>query len=167
MRLVNLTRGKYAIVDDADFEWISSFRWQLLSSPSGHCYAAMWSNGKCILMHRLITGAESGAYVDHYSGDGLDNRRSNIRICTQSQNIAWAKMSAGASGFRGVYKRRSGKLEVRIKVNGVRRYVGSFRSPMEAAIAYNKAAMEAFGEFARVNEIDFTGIPHRMESDQC
>lgn len=98
-----LTQGKYAIVDASDYEWISLYRWY--AKKDGHTYYALASSGKKIKMHRVILGAKEGQLTDHLNRNGLDNRRCNLRICTQSQNQANSQRSCGTSHFKGVYRR--------------------------------------------------------------
>lgn len=111
-------------------------------------------------MHRLILGLEaynSKNPVDHINGNGLDNRRCNIRISTNSQNQA--NRSAGVNntiGFKGVrlakgYKSKPWRAD--IKLNGKRKFLGYYSTPKEAAYAYNKASETIFGEFSRLNRI--------------
>ena len=139
--------GKFALVDDADFDWLSQLKWR----DSCNGYAS--SGVKSIKMHRLIMQTPKGMHTDHIDGNGLNNQRSNLRICTQSQN----GMNRGAqinstSGNKGVFKRGK-RWKSQIKVGKKIKYLGYFASKTEAAIAYNKAALEHFGEFARLNEV--------------
>jgi hypothetical protein len=148
---IDLGNENFATIDEADAGIVSGHRWYLLRAAGGHLYAQAVVNGKTVLMHRLIMGASSGR-VDHRNNDGLDNRRENLRHCSQSQNIAWSRIdkSGCASRFRGVV-RRDGWWVARIKVGGKRSQVGKFATEMEAARAYDFAAKAAFGEFARLN----------------
>lgn len=102
-------------------------------------------------MHGFLTGWPR---VDHINGDGLDNRRSNLREANAAQNAANAGLrSDSVSGFKGVYPNTAGGLpwKAEIRANGKRRYLGIFGDPATAARAYDAAAREAFGEFARLN----------------
>src|SRR6266487_5108548 len=87
-----LTQGKVALVDGADFEWLNKFKWYAMCGAGDHYYAARWGreSGKprLVLMHREIIEVKPGEQVDHRNGNGCDNQRVNIRIATQSQNIA-------------------------------------------------------------------------------
>lgn len=108
-----------------------------------------------VLMHRLILLAPDTTLVDHINGDPLDNRRENLRYATQSQQNANRHRTFGASRFKGVYRRRDGlKWCAQCRVpGGKQRYLGSFDSEEDAARAYNAAATELFGEYARLNDL--------------
>lgn len=103
-------------------------------------------------MHRLIVDAPEGVSVDHKNGNSLDNRRSNLRIAGQSNNMAAADFPPGRSGFRGVHwNSRAGRWHAQVKVNQKKIGLGLFDDPVKAARAYDAAAIEAFGEFANPN----------------
>ncbi len=105
-------------------------------------------------LHRFLLGVTNPKqYVDHANGDPLDNRRSNIRIATASQNAGnQIRRRKSATGFRGVYKVYN-RYHARIKVNGQKLYLDSFATAEEAAMAYNWEALRTWGPFARINEI--------------
>src|SRR5690606_29717188 len=95
---IPLTRGKVALVDDEDFEWLSQYSWYLSNE-----YPASRVEGKFTYMHRLITGAGKGEVVDHINDNKYDNTRSNLRITTNQNNIRKSKMwSSNTSGYKGV-----------------------------------------------------------------
>ena len=154
---IELTQGRVARVDDEDFDWLNQWKWCLSKLYNGKKQYA--TRGKCggsktktLLMHRLIINAKKDEHVDHRNGDGLDNRRSNLRICTMSQNQAnRGPTKANTSGFKGVSPDRRGRWRARVKVNGKQKALGSFATPEEAAIAYDREARAVFGEFARLN----------------
>lgn len=147
-------RGRVALVDEEDFELASRYRWYVQEVRPGEgraplAYAkAKAKAGSNIYMHRLITGF---AEVDHHDGNGLNNRRSNLREATHAQNMGNARKQPGCSSrFKGVYW--SGKKwQAQIGVNHGTRYLGRFVSEEDAARAYDAAALEAWGEFARLN----------------
>lgn len=96
--------------------------------------------------------APDGMHVDHINGDGLDNRRENLRVCSPMQNLWNSKKQTNTSGFKGVTKRASDKAFIaRIRVNYKLISLGSFADPIDAAKAYDAAARAHFGEFARTN----------------
>lgn len=151
-------RGLYAIVDDSDFEIASRYRWIALKRVD--CFyvgASMRKNGqaKFVLMHRFLTDCPQGWVVDHYNGDGLDNRRENLRVCTVAQNMANQRLSrANKSGYKGVsWNKEKRKWVAKIKANGEQKQLGRFHTKEEAATAYNHAAISLFGEYARLNPL--------------
>lgn len=162
MKLIALTKGYFARVDDQDYERLSHMKWRAtLSKPrkdgTRRVYAITSEsrqNGKKpnVLMHRVILGLHGGD-TDHENGDTLDNQRSNLRAATHSQNVANApKRSGCTSRFKGVsWHKGRRKWEARIRALGIQSHLGMFRREENAATAYNFAAVEAFGEFALLN----------------
>jgi len=159
MKLIPLTKGYEAIVDDEDFEELSRHKWHAkVHGRPGAVYAARYfhRNGKGITerMHRRIMQPARGLDVDHVNGNGLDNRRSNLRVCTRSENCANSNgHSDRASRFKGVVAVHGGVWRAKIEVNYRNIHLGRFATEEEAALAYNAAAVEHFGEFARLNEV--------------
>lgn len=155
-KMIPLTRGYEAIVDDEDYDSLVTYKWYCASYKRGN-YAITWADGQHILMHRMITRAPRGLVVDHINSNGLDNRKSNLRICTNAQNIQHSKkQSNNSSGYRGVYwYKKYGKWRARIGVNGKRIGIGYYDNKNEAALAYNEAAKKYHGEFAVTNHVDF------------
>lgn len=151
MRLVPLTRGLSARVDDSDFEILSAHSWYAMKCINGSTYyAATRTGGKIVLMHRLITSAPRGMHVDHRNGDGLDNQRCNLRVCTPSQNGGNRGPARKNAGFKGVYK-LGNRYVAYIHHHGKKHHLGCFGDPADAARAYDAAALTYFGEFARLN----------------
>lgn len=157
MKLIPLTRGLFAQVDDADFEWLSKWKWQAHKGKKDTTFYAMRGSG--IRMHRQIMDAKRGELIDHEDRNGLNNQRNNIRPATHSQNRANStKRKNSNSKYIGVYlckaSNRQGKLyaywRISISHNG-KRYSGHFKSEENAAIAYNILAEKYFGEFANLN----------------
>jgi hypothetical protein len=155
MKQIPLTRGYFALVDDEDYERVAKIKWIL--KPSGCTrYAHGWNKQtkRQVVMHRYILGIESGSrpLVDHVNLDGLDNRRSNLRLCTNSQNGANRRhnRSHTTSRFKGVGK-RGNRWQAQIQVAGRRVKIGCFSSEEDAARAYNDAAVAIWGEYARLN----------------
>lgn len=148
MKKIPLTRGQHALVDDVDYEALSTFKWMYHNSG----YASRTMNH--IMMHRVIMGAAKGELVDHINGNKLDNRRENLRIATRSQNNAnTVKRKDNTSGYRGVSKEHRGKrYRVQIQHNGKKIAICGFKTPEDAAKAYNQIAKELHGDFAKLNE---------------
>ena len=151
VRYIALTQGFFAIVDAADYERLSRHKWTV-SRKGDKCYAYRKDKGRNVLMHRLIMQAPSGLVVDHIDGNGLNNRRSNLRLCTQAQNCRNARPRAGTSRFKGVRAHNApGQFAAEITFEGRAQYIGSFDDEIEAAIAYDLRAVVLFAEFARLN----------------
>lgn len=158
---IPLSGGKaFAVVDSSDWPEVSQYTWCLLNAD-GKQYAVREEpmqngrRGKQILMHRQLLCAEDGQLCDHNDGDGLNNRRSNIRIATAAENAQNTRKARGGSRFKGVsWEKRWNHWRVVIQVDGKQKYIGSFNDEVEAAKAYNKAAEEHFGGFAYLNDVD-------------
>lgn len=149
---IPLTGGRWTIVDKADYDAVAHLRWR--AGPGAKTWYA-WHNfarGETpTSLHRYIMQPPTGLVVDHINGDGLDNRRINLRVCTQKENVRnRIHGPISRSGFRGVFGHPSGR-EARIKVNGKSKHLGTFATAEEAALAYDRAATEHFGEFAQTN----------------
>jgi hypothetical protein len=151
-RFIPLTQNQVAIVDAIDYEWLSQWHWTAAFSKNTMTFYARCNKGRTkVYMHRLILGCKSGQQGDHRDHDTLNNRRTNLRICTHSDNMKNARMQRNnTSGFKGV-ERSGNKWEARICANRTRIYLGSFVTPQEAALAYNEAAKKYHGEFAVLN----------------
>lgn len=149
MKIISLTKNAVAIVDDEDYEVVNSITWYY----NGR-YAARKTNGKTILLHRFIMKPSIGFVIDHINGDTLDNRKCNLRICNQSQNRANSKRSkTNKSGYKGVcFDKRLKKYRAYIKKDGVMYNLGLYITAKDAGKAYNKKALELFGEFAKQKE---------------
>lgn len=156
MRTIGLTKGKICLVDDDVFEEVSKHKWYFhVTSKAGRGYAARREKltKKFIYMHRIITNAQRGLDVDHINNDTLDNRRSNLRVCTRKENLrnSLKNKDYKYSKYRGVTK--IGKKYWAVFMGGVKRYVGIYNSEVEAALAYNKEATKRYGEYAKLNEV--------------
>jgi len=154
MKTISLTQGKVAIVDDEDFMAVEGSRWRARRNNHGQWCVIGKRGGKSVIMSRLIMNAPRGIHVDHRSGDVFDNRRCNLRLCTNQQN-SWNRRSrTGSSNFKGVsFCRNSGKWRVSIGLNYKKYQLGVFSSEREAAEMYNIAAQVVFGEFALLNKV--------------
>lgn len=142
-------------VDDRDYEHLSFVKWYIVK-PCNKFYAVGRIDGKMKKMHRVILGLEDPRiFVDHRDHDGLNNQRHNIRIASYSQNMANRRSQINSSSkYLGVYwapKNRKWKAQVRDKGKLV--YLGYYANEIDAAKAYNSAALKAHGEFANLNNI--------------
>jgi hypothetical protein len=154
MKTINLTQGKVAIVDDKDFDKVKNLKW---FHHFGYAKRNFFINKKWVIisMHRLILGLGRGdvRQVDHINGNGLDNRRKNLRLCTNSQN-QMNKIVNNKYGYKGIFKtNRPKKWGVRIYKNKKRFTIGYFYEKIEAAKAYNEAAKKYYGEYACLNKV--------------
>jgi len=151
MKRIPLTHGKFAIVDDVDFEKVTAqCKWRTLSGKNGKFYAVAhrWGNDS---MHVFLMKPPQGMKVDHVNGNGLDNRRENLRIATNSQNgMNRGKFRNNTSGYKGVVF-QGGKWQAQINVLSTRIRKGGFASAEEAAHAYDEMALKYHGEFAYLN----------------
>lgn len=164
-REIQLTRGYVAIVDDADFGWLSQWKWNARpanqADPRWYAYRCAYDptrkGPRTVAMHRVVLEAQRGQIVDHVNGDGLDNRRENLRICTASQSAAnRCKHKAdkrpgwGRGPYKGVYI-AGRRWRAIITVSGTQTHLGYFAAAEDAALAYDAAAVQHFGEFALLN----------------
>jgi hypothetical protein len=147
-----LSNGMTAKVDGKDFELVNQYNWYL-AKQAHRLYAAAWIEGKGVSMHRLILGHEAGQLdIDHRNGDGLDNRRENLRVATRSQNSANGRKQKGTSSkYKGVCVTKQGYIKAYVMHLYRRIHLGYFPTEEDAARAYDEAARKYFGEFARVN----------------
>lgn len=164
--------GRVALVDDEDYALVAQFRWHCFEPPThpgcrnngpyAKTQQPCWPGQPArrdeagrvirvkIVMHQLILGIKG---IDHINHDGLDNRRANLRPATKSQNAQNKRSELGSnSQYRGVsWDKRKRKWQVMIMINGKYTYIGLFADEVEAARAYDAAAVEAFGEYALIN----------------
>lgn len=155
MKTIRLSQDRVAIVDDEDYEKISLYSWCVTYNAREKWYAQTTIKGttKSLLMHRYILNAKKGQIVDHINGNGLDNRKVNLRPCTIAQNIYNQTTSKhNKSGFKGVsWVKKHKKWYASIHFNYKSYNLGMFTTKEEAAKAYNEKAKEFFGEFAKLN----------------
>ena len=152
-----LTRGFVSFVDDWNYEWLNSFKWY---ECQGYAMRRIRVAGvkTSISMHRFILGLEHGdsRQGDHINHNGLDNREANLRVCSRTENMRNRRANiVGSSRFKGVsyiWCKSSGKWRASIKFGENPTILGDFSSEEEAAVAYDNAALQYFGDFACTNK---------------
>lgn len=154
MKTLQLYSGESVLVDDDDYTIHSKVKWQL--SPTGYVARSVSTNAvrKRVYLHRLIMNCPVGLVVDHINRNRLDNRKSNLRVCTQKQNtIAGNGWEKAEIKYKGVSYMRSGGKKVlhkfRARIN--KKQIGTFNTPEEAAKAYDQEAKRLYGEYAYLN----------------
>ncbi len=155
VRTIPLSQGYAAIVDTADYDRVASHLWSVLKTTrANYACRGFRKDGRQVmaLMHREIMAAPDDMQVDHRNHNGLDNRRTNLRICTNQQNIMNPRRRAGSSRFKGVsLNKRLSKWSAQIMVDGRKKHLGFFLEEMDAATAYDAAAKIHYGDFANLN----------------
>ncbi len=155
-----LTQGKVAIVDDEDYDYLNQFKWYANFDGNEfyviRMYPTLTNKKNSISMHRQIMKPPLGMIVDHINHDTFDNRKINLRICTHAENMRNSKININnKSGYKGVsYQENRNNYRAQIKFNNKTINIGDFIDPIDAARAYNAAALKYHGEFAHLNKID-------------
>jgi len=164
---VPLTQGQVAIIDREDWELVKKYNWQAQYNSKTQSYYAIGYasivNGKMIrhFMHRLIMSAPSGLQVDHINHNTLDNRKSNLRLCSNGQNQHNTRIrSDNSSGYKGV-KKHGDRWRADIGFNKKRYFLGLFETPELAYEAYCLAAAKFHGEFANFDYSEILCVPHK------
>lgn len=153
MKKIPLTRGKYAIVDDEDYEWLTQWSW---CYNNRYAIRGMSRGGvqKKFPMHREIMKTPIGLETDHINGNTLDNRKSNLRICTHKENGRNRKVSKNKkwSEYKGVTYRTDRRVWItQIRKDNRLYKVGYFKNELEAALTYDIWAVKFFGKYAKLN----------------
>lgn len=161
---IKISSSKYTLIDEIDFDLVKKFKW---SYTGKNGYVGRMDGNKKVYLHRFIINAPENIQVDHINHDKLDNRRENLRLVNQSQSNMNREKINNKHGFKGIYyydnrKYYKKKTEIktnhknwisRIKVNGKYIRLGSFYTKEEAVLAYNKAAIKYFGNYAKLNKL--------------
>lgn len=159
MNKIVLTQGKFALVDPEDYEVLSRHKWQFDSLGYARRTQRISGNWrtknkkvKLFLMHRSILQAPEGMHIDHINGDRLDNRKCNLRVCTQMQNAQNVRVATAKNPFIGACLHKpTGKWQAQIRLWGKITYLGLFDSQQEASNVYKEAARKHRGEFSNVD----------------
>jgi hypothetical protein len=163
---VLLTKGAVAIINDEDYEIVSKYKWCVTKHGNSFCAQTnvrIDGKRKTLRMHQLIMEAKGGQFVDHINGNGLDNRRENLRFCTNAQNQMNQRTTKNISGYKGVFwYPRYNKWISKICYNKKEYFLGYFTDKIEAAKAYDAKAEELFGEFACLNFKDMGKDEYRQ-----
>jgi hypothetical protein len=148
-RQIPLTKGLTALVDDDDYARVTARSWHATNAG----YAATKIRQRTVFLSRFVMDEPAGLIVDHVNGDRLDNRKANLRICDAAENTRNRKRPANnTSGFKGVSRHwRGGRWNVQIQVDGKFLRIGTYADPVAAAVHYDRAALEHFGSYARLN----------------
>ena len=146
---VPLSCGRVALVDRCDLDLLTKFRWRVLSytAPSGREYCYLAHGKEARLLHRMVLEARPGQFVDHIDGNGLNNARANLRLCTHSENMRNRRPLIGKKLPKGVQVKRHG-FAAQIKAGAIRRYKAGFPTAEAAQRCYAEWARELHGEFA-------------------
>lgn len=149
--IIYLPRGFYTVVSIDDFVRLRTVKWGVNLDRYGKVYVCRKVQGKRVYMHREITNCPPGLVVDHINGNTLDNRRTNLRICTERQN-RYNSLTDSLSGYKGVSLCGPDMYRARIQHPEYGEiYLGRYKDPQEAADAYDKAALLLWGEYAWLN----------------
>jgi hypothetical protein len=161
MKLIPLTQGQFAIIDNDDFERVNQFKWYANKAPNTfYANRQVQINRKrqTIHLHRFILNLDTKFLVDHVDGNGLNNQKSNLRTCTNQENSRNKRLSKkGTSSFKGVhYDKKYDKFEAQIKINYNSNFIGYNTDELICAKFYDAVARFYFKEFAKCNfEIEY------------
>lgn len=150
MAIIQLKAGPVVLIDDEDADLVGICKWHLFDGNGGF-YVRGKVNGRFVLMHRfLLSISDPDVRVDHRNGNGLDNRRSNLRLANASQNAANSGKRSLKRPYKGVYRNGAG-WSSSITVNRKQWHLGTYKTPEQAAVAYDLTAVQVYGEFAKCN----------------
>lgn len=160
MKEIKLKNGYVILVDDADYELVSKYKWTICKNKSGHMYAQT-----TVKMHRLIMQPDPGLVVDHRDNNGLNNTRDNLEVVSASMNLVrMRKFPRNKTGYRGVSK-NYGKYTADIAKEGKTYRLGTFETAKEAGAAYDRASVELFGKDGPKSKLDGWAAPERITTE--
>jgi len=153
-RVIETSKGEEILVSESDYELLSELSWS--TNATGYAYAYVKGSGrknrKIVNMHRFITNPPSDMRVDHMNRNKLDNRRENLRICTNSQNLGNSIGYSKKTRYKGIQPLPGGKWRARINIAGKTIHLGVAVTEQEAADIYDVAAIKHYGSFALTNK---------------
>lgn len=154
MKKIALTQGKYALVDDADFEELNQYKWHYSGGYARRNAKVVDGKREIAQMHRFILQTPDGFDTDHIDHNGLNNQRANLRVATRSQNqMNKGITKSNKSGLKGVSWHKTNKQwQAQINVRGKNIHLGIFRTKEKAYEAYCNACEEHHGEFSWVTQ---------------
>jgi hypothetical protein len=151
MREIPLTKGKVAIVDDEDFDYLTQWKWFYTNGYAARRFGPK-KKRKIIYMHSFLTNPGDGLFTDHINRNKLDNRKQNLRSCTRAQNSYNRKAGKNnISGYKGVHLKKDGYFQANISINKKLLYLGRYKTAEAAAHAYDEMAKIIAGSFAYLN----------------
>jgi hypothetical protein len=165
MKEIPLTRGYAALVDDEDFDRVVAHKWHALVNTRADGSVRVYGQRSvrnpggdrtAQMLHRFIMSAPDGVQVDHINGNPLDNRRANMRDCTNAENRRNMRpRTGGTSAYKGVcWHKGHAKWAAELMANRKKKFLGYFTSEQEASHAYDIAAQKYHGQFARLNRVE-------------
>lgn len=146
MKEIELTHGKFALVDDDDYKYLSKTKWYAVFDA--HCKQYRPHDAKGRLMYRVIMKAPKGLVVDHINHNALDNRKANLRVITNAQNLMNREPNKGRILSKGVYK-KGNRYRARIR----KTWLGYYPTEKDASRAYEEAAKKLYGEFYNKKDV--------------
>ena len=149
-KIIQLTQGKVTLVSDEDYAWLAEYSWTYQHDNYATHYYRVGAKVKAICLQNLIMNPPLGYVADHIDGNGLNNQRNNLRVCTPLQN-RWNRRPNKGQRYKGAYLKSHGRWYARIQVCGEAMHLGTYDTEEEAAHAYDKAAQKHFGEYAYLN----------------